>query len=223
MTTLPNPPNPPPARTSWYRWLIVVLGLLILLLVMYESAQDNPPVNASTELRKLSVVPPFALTERSGKTITNRDLSGKIWVADFIYTTCPGPCPMITASMAKIQEAVAHDPEVQLVSFSVDPDTDTPPVLAKYAELYGADPYRWWFLTGDEKQIYDLISNGFHVIVQDNSGQPPAPGQYKVTHSTNLVLVDGDGNVRGYYDGVDANRRANLLSDIKVLEKEDSQ
>jgi cytochrome oxidase Cu insertion factor (SCO1/SenC/PrrC family) len=155
------PNTPPTTRTSWYRWLIVVLGLVIVLVVLYRSAEEaGPPLNSSTELRKMSVVPPFALTERSGKNITNQDLSGKIWVADFIYTTCPGPCPIVTASMAKIQESVAHDPRVQLVTFTVDPATDTPPVLATYADKFGADPNRWWFLTGPQKPMYDLIQNG---------------------------------------------------------------
>jgi cytochrome oxidase Cu insertion factor (SCO1/SenC/PrrC family) len=178
--------------------------------------------NSSPELRKISTVPPFVLTERSGKTITNQDLSGKIWVADFIYTTCPGPCPIITAGMAKIQEAVAHDPQVQLVSFTVDPETDTPAVLAQYADKFGADPNRWWFLTGPEKPLFDLIQNGFLQVVQDNSGQPPQEGQYKVTHSTYLALVDGDGNVRGIYDGIGADSRADLLRDIKILENEEA-
>jgi len=169
----------------------------------------------------MSIVPPFALTERSGKTITNHDLAGRIWVADFIYTTCPGPCPIITAGMAKLQDAVAHDPQVQLVSFTVDPETDTPAVLAAYADKFGADPNRWWFLTGPEKPLDDLIQNGFLQVVQDNSDQPLEPGQYKVTHSTYLALVDGDGNVRGFYDGVGAESRADLLRDIKLLEKEE--
>ncbi len=177
--------------------------------------------SSSSELRKMSIVPAFALTERSGRTITNHDLAGKIWVADFIYTTCPGPCPLITASMAQLQDKVAHDPQVQLVTFTVDPETDTPPVLAKYADQFGADPNRWWFLTGPEKPLYDLIQNGFLQVVQDNSGQPPEPGQYKVTHSTYLALVDADGNVRGFYSGLGTEGRADLLRDIKILEKEE--
>ena len=175
----------------------------------------------STELGKIAIVPPFALTERSGKTITNHDLAGKIWVADFIYTTCPGPCPLVTANMARLQNAVARDPQVQLVTFTVDPQNDTPAVLAKYADQFKADPNRWWFLTGPEKPLYDLIENGFRLSVQDNSGQPPQEGQYKVTHSTHLALVDGDGDVRAYYDGVSAEGRADLLRDIKILEKEE--
>ena len=218
MTSLPNPPA---QRFSPYRWLIVVLGLAIVVVALYRSIENTAPVRpAIRSLAKISIVPPFTLTERSGRTITNRDLAGKIWVADFVYTTCPGPCPKITAGMAQIQDAVAHDPQVMLVSFTVDPNTDTPAVLTAYANQFGADPNRWWFLTGSEKSIYDLLMTGFRVAVQDNSGQPLQDGEYKVTHSTYLVLVDGDGNVRGYYNGVGADQQAGLLGDIKTLESE---
>lgn len=176
--------------------------------------------NNSGNLSKISIVPPFALTERSGKTITNNDLAGKIWVADFIYTTCPGPCPLVTANMARLQASVAGDPEIQLVTFTVDPQNDTPPVLAQYADRFKADRDRWWFLTGAEKPLYDLIQNGFLQAVQDNRGQPPQSGQFTVTHSTYFALVDGNGTVRGFYDGVGSGRLADLLRDIKTLEKE---
>ncbi len=144
-------------------------------------------------------------------------------MADFVFTTCPGPCPLITAGMARVQKAVEHDPRVQLVTFTVDPQQDTPPVLAAYAAKFGADPNRWWFLTGPEKPLYDLIQNGFYQVVQDNRGQPPEPGQFLVTHSTKIVLVDAEGNVRGFYDGVGADGRADLLKGIQVLEKEEKQ
>jgi cytochrome oxidase Cu insertion factor (SCO1/SenC/PrrC family) len=160
------------------------------------------------------------LTERSGRTITNQDLSGKIWVADFVYTTCPGPCPLVTASMAKIQKATEHDQRVQLVTFTVDPENDTVPVLAAYASKFGADPNRWWFLTGPEKPLYHLIQDGFYQVVEDNRGQPLQEGQFTVTHSTKMVLVDGDGVMRGFYDGVGPDGRSELLKGIKTLEKE---
>jgi len=201
--------------------VLVVLVLFVRIFGPARFLREEP--HSSTELRKMSIVPPFALTERSGKTITNHDLAGKIWVADFIYTTCPGPCPIITAGMAKLQDAVADDPRVQLVSFTVDPQTDTPAVLAAYADKFGADPNRWWFLTGPEKPLDDLIQNGFLQPVEDNSGQPLHEGQYKVTHSIYLVLIDGDGSMRGFYDGTGADSRADLLRDIKILEKEEPQ
>jgi len=217
MTSVPSAPPP----KSIYRWPIRIGFVLILAVLTYRAYGPTPGhISESSELKKFSVVPPFSLTERSGRTITNRDLTGKIWIADFVYTTCPGPCPLVTASMARLQNSLLKDQEIQLVTFTVDPQTDTPGVLAKYADSYGADPNRWWFLTGPEKPLYDLIQNGFLQVVQDNHNQPPQPGQFTVTHSTYFALVDGDGNVRGFYDGV-GNDHSQLLHDIKTLEKEE--
>jgi protein SCO1/2 len=213
-------PMTSPPRRSPYRFIIWLLGLLIVgvLAIRYFNSASISPRQA---LPKFTIVPPFALMERSGRTITNSDLLGKIWVADFIYTTCPGPCPLVTAGMARVQAAVRHDPQVQLVTFTVDPQNDTAPVLAAYADKFGADPNRWWFLTGPEKPLYNLIQNGFYQVVQDNRGQPPQDGQFTVTHSTKLVLVDADGVVRAFYDGVGADGRADLLKGIQTLEKEE--
>ncbi|HEY0256749.1 MAG TPA: SCO family protein [Candidatus Methylacidiphilales bacterium] len=211
-----------PSRPSPYRWVIRALAIVILVVLAVRFLVPGR-VSPSSELRRFTIVPPFALTERSGKTITNNNLTGKIWVADFVFTTCPGPCPFITASMARLQEAVASDPHVQLVTFTVDPQNDTPEVLAAYARTYNADPNRWWFLTGPEKPLYDLIQNGFYQVVQDNRGQPLQEGQFIVTHSTKMVLVDAEGTVRGFYDGVGADGRADLLKGIKTLEKEEKE
>jgi protein SCO1/2 len=222
MTTLPPTPAAPPRGRSSLYWPIRFLGLAILVLLAWTwFSHPEPPATASA-LRKYAVVPPFSLTERSGRNITNNDLFGKIWVADFIFTTCPGPCPLVTANMAKIQAAVEHDPRVQLVTFTVDPTDDTPAVLAAYANKFGADPYRWWFLTGPEKPLYDLIQNGFYQVAQDNHGQKLEQGEFVVTHSTRLVLVDANGIIRGFYDGVDSDGRADLLGAIKTLENEES-
>jgi protein SCO1/2 len=210
-----------PTRRSPYRRLIRLLALFILVVCGYRFFSSGQ-VSPSSELRKFINVPPFSLTERSGKTITNADLLGKIWVADFVYTTCPGPCPLVTAGMVRVQKAVEHDPHVQLVTFTVDPQDDTPAVLAAYADKFGADPNRWWFLTGPQKPLYNLIQNGFYQVVQDNRGQPQQDGQFTVTHSTKLVLVDADGVVRGFYDGVGPDGRTDLLKGIKTLEKEEN-
>jgi protein SCO1/2 len=221
MTTLPSPRNPAPRGRSPLFWPIRFVGLVIFVLLAWTWFSHPEPADTSAAaLRKYAVVPPFSLTERSGRTITNHDLAGKIWVADFIFTTCPGPCPLVTAGMAKIQDAVQHDPQVQLVTFTVDPSDDTPAVLSAYADKFDADHYRWWFLTGPEKPLYDLIQNGFYQVVQDNHGQVLQPGEYVVTHSTKLALVDGHGVIRGFFDGVDPDGRAQLLSAIQTLESE---
>jgi protein SCO1/2 len=213
METSPSRPHP------LYRGILIFGALLIVVLLVARFIFPGRTTAPST-LGRINIVPPFALTERSGKTITNNDLFGHIWVADFVYTTCPGPCPLVTAGMAKVQDAVAHDPMVQLVTFTVDPQTDTPAVLAAYADKFDADKNRWWFLTGSEKSIYNLIRNGFFQPVEDNRGKPPEEGQFTVTHSTQLALVDANGTVRGFYDGVGPEGRADLLKAIKILEKE---
>lgn len=219
---MPTSPTSPPASSgpSFYRWLIVVLGTVIALLVLYRLTDISEAPAPRSALPKMSVIPPFTLTERSGRVITNRDLAGKIWVADFVYTTCPGPCPLVTAAMTKIQQAEAGDPHVQLVTFTVDPQTDTPGVLAKYADTYHADASKWWFLTGPEKPLYDLIENGFLQAVQDNRNQPPEPGQFTVTHSVNFALVDANGIMRGSYNSQDPDDCKKLVHDIGVLEQE---
>jgi len=218
--------TPPPSKPSYYRWPIRVLGILLVAMVVYRFSNETPSPDqgrVTNVLPKKLLVPNFGLMERSGKNITNHDLAGKIYVADFIYTTCPGPCPLVTANMAKVQAAVADDPHVQLVTFTVDPQTDTPGVLATYANKYGADPNRWWFLTGPEKPLYDLIQNGFYQSVEDNRGKPPEDGQFTITHSTSFVLVDADGYIRNWYDATGVDGRAELLKGIKTLEEEEKQ
>jgi protein SCO1/2 len=122
--------------------------------------------------------------------------------------------------MAKLQSKLAGDSRVQLVSFTVDPQDDTPAVLSAYADHLGADPARWWFLTGSEKPLYELIQNGFYQAVQDNHGKQLEPGQFVVTHSTYIVLVDDRGQMRGFYQGLDLDEHSKLLHDIHQLENE---
>lgn len=192
---------------------VVIFGLMVYKLGLPPSA---PP----EAVQRQYFVPSFALTERGGRTITNDDLYGRIWVADFIYTTCPGPCPLVSASMAKLQAAVAGDPMVQLVTFTVDPETDTAPVLRDYADKLGASKDRWWFLTGTAPQMHAIITNGFMLADVDNSAAPPQPGQYKVTHSTQVAVVDKTGVIRGYFDGLTADGRSDVMKAIAKLEKD---
>jgi len=216
MTSLPPTAQPPRLLPK----LLAIGAGLIVLLAIWHFLSPPPIATGLTVAQRKYFVPPFSLTERSGRTITNNDLLGKIWVADFIYTTCPGPCPLVSASMAKLQAATANDPQVQLVTFSVDPTTDTPAVLSDYADKLGASPTRWWFLTGSEKAIYDVVRNGFLLPIVDNSGQPLEPGQYKVTHSTQVAVVDANGVIEGYFDGLSADGRTGVLNAIATLEKQ---
>ena len=164
-------------------------------------------------------VPDFALTSERGETVTLDDLQTQVWVADFIFTQCMGPCPLMSAHMAKLQRALDDEGlDVKLVSVSVDPETDTPEVLAEYAARFGADPARWTFLTGGKQEIYDMIFHGFQLAVDDGSlaaGGKPGPGI--ITHSVKFVLIDGEGRIRGYYSGEEAGVVDALLPDIRRL------
>jgi protein SCO1/2/putative membrane protein len=155
----------------------------------------------------------FSLTERSGRVVQRADLSGKTWVAAFIFTRCAGPCAQVSRNMASLQHDLAGNDDVLLVSFTVDPEFDTPQVLQAYAQHYGADPDRWLFLTGDRERLYQLIHNSFHLGVERNQGPDRQPG-YEVEHSTKLVLVDLRGHIRGYFgteELPELERRINVL------------
>lgn len=196
------------------RWRLAGLGLIVLgaaTLALALTALRHPPA-----LPAYGTVPDFMLTERSGRSVRLADLAGKVWVADFIFTSCGGPCPMMSQRMASIQKGVRALDGVQLVSFSVDPRRDTPVVLREYAERYAADPERWWFLTGEPEAVLRLVRDGFHLAVE--VPQDPAT---EVIHSTRFALVDPRGQVRGYYDGTDDAEVRRLLMDVERLLEED--
>jgi protein SCO1/2 len=157
-------------------------------------------------------VPGFQLTSQSGEPFDRKALEGKIWVADFIFTRCPGPCPRMSAQMRRIQSAVRELPDVRLVSFSVDPERDTPAVLAAYATRYEAQPGRWFFLTGDRKSLDALDRRAFMLGNIDGS----------LEHSTRFVLVDRRGKIRGYYGTDQDDPTARLIVDIRRLVRENS-
>ena len=138
----------------------------------------------------------FELQECRGRKVTKADLLGQPWLAAFIFTKCAGPCPLVSSEMKKLQDATRDIP-LRLVSFTVDPDRDTPEVLQFYADKLGADPDRWWFLTGDKPTIFGLVRNSFKMIVDE--AENPQPG-FEVIHSIEIMHVNADGVVVGRYN-----------------------
>jgi protein SCO1 len=195
-----------------------VLRLLFVLLfsssVLIAGCSKSPPPPDD-----FGQLPDFNLTERSGKPITRQDLAGKTWVAAFIFTRCAGPCTHISGSMAQLQSRLADLPNARLVSFSVDPESDSPAVLTTYARRFEADPERWLFVTGEENAMYELLRQGFKVGVQPAQGEDRKPGN-EVTHSTKLVLVDRHGHHRGFFDGVDPKSLDEIVAQVRLLERE---
>jgi protein SCO1/2 len=153
----------------------------------------------------LGQVPGFELTAETGQPFDSKSLNGKVWVADFIYTTCPGPCPRMSSLMRQVQKASSMIPGVQLVSFTVDPEHDTPSVLAQYAARYNAQPGLWHFLTGPREALDHLARDAFKLSNVDAS----------LNHSTRLVLLDRQSRIRGYYGTSDSDPVVQLVRDMK--------
>jgi cytochrome oxidase Cu insertion factor (SCO1/SenC/PrrC family) len=206
--------------------LALVLALLSAVLF---GCISTPPTGSMDD--DLGPVGDFALTERSGRTVHRDDLRGKVWVAAFIFTRCAGPCHQVTGSMARLQQDLAGLPDVRLVSFTVDPEFDTPGVLDAYGERWQADPERWLFLTGPPDQVYGLIRNGFHLYAEPNRGAERTEGN-EVAHDVRLALVDRRGHLRlgktitgtglGYFDGTKPDDIPLLEEKIRALLQEKS-
>ncbi|MEP0842761.1 MAG: SCO family protein [Phycisphaerae bacterium] len=167
-------------------------------------------------------LPGFSLTERSGQTVTLGTLKGKVWVADFIFTTCQGPCPMMTRRMAGLQSNLAGEAGVRFLTITVDPRMDTPDRLRRYADQFRAPKDRWLFLTGEREAIYKLSTEGFRLaaIVDDAAA---APSDHPILHSTKFVLVDRQARIRGYYDGTSEEDVKRLETDARRLAAEGTE
>lgn len=150
--------------------------------------------SSAPPLPDLGKLPDFALVDQSGAVFGQRDLLGRVWVADFMFTSCPDICPVLSAHMAEIQTHYAADERVNMVSISVDPGTDTPEVLTKYAARFGANNERWHFLTGETSAVRTVVRDGFKMVMEP--GEKPA----NILHGERFVVVDQTGHIRAYPD-----------------------
>jgi protein SCO1/2 len=214
MNAVSLPANRAGSRTTiaWKITLVLIPFVTLALLLWLRQLEVNT-------LRKRTVssygtVPPFELQNQNGQPFGSKQLAGKIWIADFIFTTCPGPCPLISARMSELQKPVEKT-DVHLVSITVDPERDTPKVLYNYAGRLGAEPGRWDFLTGPKVAIYNLTQQGFKLAVSDGRSGVGTP-----VHSTRMVLVDRHGEIRGYYEATEADAITKLLADTNHLLRE---
>jgi protein SCO1/2 len=194
---------------------VILLGAPLLVATVFFfvwRGQVNHLANRAVQ--SYGSVPTFQLVNQNGQAFGSNQLAGKIWIAGFIFTACPGPCPMISSRMSELQKPLEKT-DVHLVSFSVDPEKDTPEVLRGYAEKLHAQPQRWDFLTGPKAAIYDLSKNGFKLGVSDGSEEVGVP-----VHSTRMVLIDRHGQIRGYYDALAPDAVTKLLADASHLLRE---
>lgn len=185
--------------------------LLLVFVTVFIAACGNQEVETNMSEK----VADFEFTTQDGETLALEDLKGQWWVADFVFTNCTSVCLPMTSNMASLQEKINEEnlEDVHLVSFSVDPDYDSPEVLKDYAEQYDADLSTWSFLTGyDFDTIKELSIKSFRNLVQE-----PEPGSDQVMHGTRFFLVDPDGKIIKNYDGMKADEMNSIVEDLKVL------
>ena len=188
--------------------LKIYIGIAIFLIITFFVKDSQP----SQQLPKIGSIPQFEFIDSDGNTVTLNNLKGKVWVADFIFTTCTMACPMMTGNMNLVHKKFKKNDDVRLVSISVYPEYDTPDVLKDYASQYDADTEKWLFLTGDESSVKNIIKDGFKI------------GDFEeiIFHSEKFALVDKNGTIRAYYNGMKSEDMKQLKKDINALLKQDA-
>jgi protein SCO1/2 len=213
----PEPGNKPSHAIEWIVWglLAITVAVISVAFVIHRfgSGQLRKPLLASGE------VPAFSLTNQFAQPATLTNLLGSVWVADVIFSRCPISCEQMSRRMRALQDQFATRSGVKFVSLTADPDFDTAAVLKRYAERHGADANRWVFLTGPKKEVYRLAVDGLKFVVLDKTENKETPDDLFL-HSTQFVLVDKHGRIRGYFEATEEEERKQLALAVKKLMRE---
>jgi protein SCO1/2 len=214
---------------AWIAFAALVLAVPMSVLLLRPAIRQEPPI--------LSDLPQFSLLDEDGRKVTRDDLLGRVWIADFVFTTCADACPRMQMKMKSLQERLvpaAQGGTVGLLSVSVDPERDTPERLREYAKVYGQRKGQWRYLTGDQREIERTVVKGFHIaMAKVPSGNLEADGSagrraeaagrsvgdahleaFDILHGEKFVLVDRMGRIRGFYDADDQDA---ILRDARAL------
>lgn len=202
---------------------IIIVSIIYNTLNVYQPLPIYQPAMVSTELvdstiqyqKKYHKIADFKLINQNGKTITQDDYKDKIYIADFFFTTCQTICPIMTNHMAQIQKALINDDDVLLLSHTVTPKIDTVAQLKRYALEKGVNDAKWNLVTGDKKQIYELARKSYLAVKDFGDG-----GDFDMIHTENFMLIDKKRQIRGFYDGTNAEDIDKLLEDIEILKQE---
>jgi protein SCO1/2 len=188
------------------------------MLPIMNPADVNPELVDSTvqHISRYHTISDFSFTNQNGKTVTQKDYEGKIYVADFFFTTCQSICPIMTKNMGEVQNAIRNNPKVMLLSHSVLPDQDSVPVLKKYALEKGVIDAKWNLVTGDKKAIYGIARKSYLAVKTASATE-----MYDMVHTENFILVDTKKRIRGFYDGTKTQDVERLIEDIDFLSKEE--
>jgi protein SCO1/2 len=228
---------------SWWSVLMIACMLGVSIVAGVFDGVQGLFTSGEAELQVLGRVPDFTLLERSGQSLTREHLLGKVWIANFIFTRCTTECPLLSNRMAQLQELFAAEDALRLVSISVDPEYDTPEVLAPYADSFHAQPQRWLFVTGEPTAVHRLVREGFLLGLQDSRqpvqsrnnglekflhvgprvafahhGPHASPDTApSITHSGRFVLVDRQGQIRSYCNSNDESAWRRLPRDVRTV------
>ena len=186
-------------------------------LPVFQPAMVNYELVDSTiqHIKKFHRIADFELINQNGKTVTHENFNGKIYVADFFFTTCPTICISMTDNLLKVQKEIQNNPNILLISHSVTPKIDSVTQLKKYAIEKGVNDKKWHLVTGDKKEIYKLARKSYLAVKDEGDGGP-----FDMIHTENFILVDPDKRIRGFYDGTDSKEIKRLLLEIKILHSE---
>lgn len=214
-----------------YKRFIIFFGVVssIILLLFYRALlpQKKLPVfqpamvnyelvdSTIQHVKKFHRIAEFEFINQNGKTVTDENFNGKIYVADFFFTTCPTICISMTDNLLKVQKEIQNNPNILLISHSVTPKIDSVSQLKKYAVEKGVNDKKWHLVTGDKKEIYELARKSYLAVKDEGDGGP-----FDMIHTENFILVDPDKRIRGFYDGTDSQEIQRLLSEIKILNSE---
>jgi protein SCO1/2 len=191
-------------------------------LKIYSPIDVNPALVDSSlhEKRKDHSISDFSFLNQLGDTIRKSDVSGHIFVADYFFTTCGGICPKMTTQLQRVHQEFLNDPHFLILSHTVNPKIDTVEVMYKYAERFGADHSKWWFLTGSKADLYTMARKSYLVVPDEADPNFEHGAESDFIHTENFVLIDPDGRIRGMYDGTNAAEVSELIRDVYDLKKE---
>jgi len=194
------------------------IGFFVLLFLgFYFVLKKVVPGYGKVELPVLSIVKPFSFTNQEGKQITQKDVAGKVFVAEYFFTTCKGICPKMNLNVRKIFLEYANEPDFRILSHTVDPETDSVRRMKRYADSLGADPGKWWFLTGRKDSLYSMARTSYLLDDPQNNN---VNINEQFLHTQFLALVDKNGAVRKIYDSLKKDELDELEKDIRALLKE---
>jgi protein SCO1/2 len=209
--------NPRKSNRKTTAFLLIFFFVLTgaFMAYYYKQTRERP---ANNTLPVIGKVGSFSFTNQEGKTITEKDVNGKVRVVEYFFTTCKGICPKMNESMARVYEQYRYNDNVVIMSHTVDPKNDSAQAMMAYSQKFNADPKHWLFLTGDKQQLYNMARYSYLISAQDDTSGVSIDKDF--IHDNHFVLVDEENNVRGFYDGLDKKEVDKLIGDIKYVLEE---